>query len=132
MRVCSDRSKARGPRCRPTRLACSTCRTSRVRSRAGNCWPTVDSRIRTRFSRASESVEDGNVGTERPMIWLRFALLGLGTGALYALCAQGLVLIYRSSGVVNFAQSGFVLLGGYSYYELREVHKLSAVVAVAG
>jgi ABC-type branched-subunit amino acid transport system ATPase component/ABC-type branched-subunit amino acid transport system permease subunit len=66
------------------------------------------------------------------MIWFRFALLGLGTGALYAICAQGLVLIYRASGVVNFAQSGFVLLGGYSYYELREVRDQSAVVSVAG
>ena len=34
---------------------------------------------------------------------LRFAVLGLGTGALYALAAQGLVVTYRSSGVVNFA-----------------------------
>jgi ABC-type branched-subunit amino acid transport system ATPase component/branched-subunit amino acid ABC-type transport system permease component len=66
------------------------------------------------------------------MIWFRFALLGLCTGALYAICAQGLVLIYRASGVVNFAQSGFVLLGGYSYYELREVRHYSAVVAVTG
>ena len=66
------------------------------------------------------------------MIWFRFALLGLGTGALYAICAQGLVLIYRASGVVNFAQSGFVLLGGYSYYELREVRDQSAVVSVSG
>jgi ABC-type branched-subunit amino acid transport system ATPase component/ABC-type branched-subunit amino acid transport system permease subunit len=66
------------------------------------------------------------------MIWFRFALLGLGTGALYALCAQGLVLIYRSSGVVNFAQSGFVLLGGYSYYELREIRGQSAGVSVTG
>jgi sulfate-transporting ATPase len=66
------------------------------------------------------------------MTWFRFALLGLGTGALYAICAQGLVLIYRASGVVNFAQSGFVLLGGYSYYEFREVRNWSAVVSVTG
>ena len=66
------------------------------------------------------------------MEWFRFALLGLGTGALYALCAQGLVLVYRASGVVNFAQSGFVLLGGYAFYELREVRGLSAPIAVTG
>jgi ABC-type branched-subunit amino acid transport system ATPase component/ABC-type branched-subunit amino acid transport system permease subunit len=66
------------------------------------------------------------------MIWFRFALLGLGTGALYAICALGLVLIYRASGVVNFAQTGFVLLGGYSYYELREIREYSAIVSVAG
>ena len=33
--------------------------------------------------------------------FLRFVLLGLGIGALYALTAQGLVLIYRGSGVVE-------------------------------
>src|SRR6266508_2009990 len=66
------------------------------------------------------------------MEWFRFALLGLGIGALYALCAQGLVVIYRASGVVNFAQSGFVLLGAYSFYELREVRELAAPIAVAG
>ena len=66
------------------------------------------------------------------MIWFRFALLGLGTGALYAICALGLVLIYRASGVVNFAQTGFVLLGGYAYYELREIREYSAVVSVTG
>src|SRR5687768_3687596 len=64
------------------------------------------------------------------MIWFRFALLGLGTGALFAICAQGLVLIYRASGVVNFAQSGFVLLGGYSFYEFREIRQWSAVASV--
>jgi len=42
-----------------------------------------------------------------------FALIGVGIGALYAICAQGVVLIYRGSGVVNFGQSGFVLVGGY-------------------
>ena len=37
---------------------------------------------------------------------VRFALLGLGTGALYALASQGLIVIYRGSGVLNFALGG--------------------------
>ena len=44
---------------------------------------------------------------------LRFALLGLGTGGIYALLGLGLVVIYRGSGVINFAQSGFALVGAY-------------------
>lgn len=48
---------------------------------------------------------------------LRYLLLGLGTGALYALIAQGLVLVYRGSGILNFAQGGFVMVGGYAYYQ---------------
>ena len=33
---------------------------------------------------------------------IRFALLGLGTGGIYALLGLGLVVIYRGSGVINF------------------------------
>ncbi|MGW1546878.1 ABC transporter permease subunit [Streptomyces sp. NPDC002346] len=48
---------------------------------------------------------------------LRYVLIGLGAGALYALIAQGLVLVYRGSGILNFAQGGFVMVGGYAYYQ---------------
>jgi ABC-type branched-subunit amino acid transport system ATPase component/branched-subunit amino acid ABC-type transport system permease component len=41
---------------------------------------------------------------------LRFALLGLGSGAIYALAAQGIVVIYRGSGVLNFSQGAIGLL----------------------
>ena len=34
---------------------------------------------------------------------IRFALLGLGVGALYALASQGLIVIYRGTGVLNFS-----------------------------
>ena len=47
-----------------------------------------------------------------------FVFLGLSIGALYAIAAQGLVLIYRASGVLNLAQAGFATLGAYAYYEL--------------
>ena len=67
---------------------------------------------------------------------LRFALLGLGTGGIYALLGLGLVVIYRGSGVINFAQSGFALVGAYFIYRLHmeDGHGLclSVVVAVAG
>ena len=34
---------------------------------------------------------------------VRFTLLGLGIGALYGVVAQGIVLVYRGSGILNFA-----------------------------
>ena len=49
---------------------------------------------------------------------LRYAVLGLGIGALYALIAAGLVTVYRGSGIVNFAQGAFVMFAGYLDYEL--------------
>ena len=40
-------------------------------------------------------------------------IAGLSTGGIYALVALGLVLIYKASGVVNFAQGDLLLVGAY-------------------
>jgi len=53
-----------------------------------------------------------------------FVFLGLSIGALYAIAAQGLVLIYRASGVLNLGQAGFATLGAYAYYELSRDGRL--------
>ncbi len=59
-----------------------------------------------------------------------FALLGLGTGAIYALVAQGIVLVFRGSGVLNFAQGAFVMVGAYAYYELTAQRGLPPILAI--
>ena len=46
-------------------------------------------------------------------------LLGLGTAAIYALLAQGMVLIYRGSGVVNFAHAAVAGVGAYIFWALH-------------
>jgi ABC-type branched-subunit amino acid transport system ATPase component/branched-subunit amino acid ABC-type transport system permease component len=61
---------------------------------------------------------------------IRFAILGLGAGALYAIAAVGLVLVYRGSGVVNFAQGAMGMVGAYVFFETRQVHHVPAVWAV--
>lgn len=38
---------------------------------------------------------------------------GLAVGSKYALVALGFVIIFRATGVINFAQGSFVVLGGY-------------------
>ncbi|MER7926122.1 MULTISPECIES: branched-chain amino acid ABC transporter permease/ATP-binding protein [unclassified Streptomyces] len=55
---------------------------------------------------------------------LRFALLGLGLGALYALTAHGIVLVYRGSGVLNFAHGAIGMAGAYVQWELADRHGL--------
>jgi ABC-type branched-subunit amino acid transport system ATPase component/branched-subunit amino acid ABC-type transport system permease component len=45
-------------------------------------------------------------------------LLGLGAGSLIALSALGLVLMYRSSGVVNFATGGIGMVCSYVLWDL--------------
>ncbi len=45
--------------------------------------------------------------------FLQFLIVGLGAGATYALFAQGAVLIYRGSGLVNFAQGAIGTVAAY-------------------
>lgn len=51
---------------------------------------------------------------------LQFALIGLGTGAIYALAAQGVVLVYRGSGVLNFASGAIGMMGAELFYGLKD------------
>lgn len=44
--------------------------------------------------------------------FLQFLFSGLTIGATYALAALGFALIYNASGVINFAQGEFIMLGG--------------------
>ena len=50
---------------------------------------------------------------------LLFILLGLGSGALIAGIALGVVLSYRGSGVINLSVGGVAMLGGYAYWSLN-------------
>lgn len=40
---------------------------------------------------------------------------GLATGAVYSLVAVGIVVIFRATGVVNFAQGSMLMTGGFAY-----------------
>lgn len=64
---------------------------------------------------------------------LRFALLGLGLGALYSLASQGLMVIYRGSGVLNFAHGAIGMFGAYIHWEMKYEHGWPAPLAwIAG
>lgn len=58
-----------------------------------------------------------------------FAILGLGAGAAYALLAQGLVLIHRGSGVVNFAHGSMAMVGAFLFFELHQMHGVPVLAA---
>ena len=63
------------------------------------------------------------------MYALQLATAGLAIGSVYALIAIGVVLIYKCSGVVNFAQGAFVMLGAYFTYAITRLG-LTPVIAV--
>jgi len=50
--------------------------------------------------------------------FLSLVLNGVSLGTMYALIALGFVIIFKSSGVVNFAQGSFLLLGAYAIVRL--------------
>jgi branched-chain amino acid transport system permease protein len=50
---------------------------------------------------------------------LLFILLGLGSGALIAALALGVVVTYRGSGIINLATGAMAMLAGYAFWSLR-------------
>ena len=60
-----------------------------------------------------------------------FAVLGAGTGSLYALASVGMVLTYRGSGVVNFAAGAMGMTGTFAFWELADVFHWPTLLAMA-
>ncbi|WP_035853837.1 branched-chain amino acid ABC transporter permease [Cryptosporangium arvum] len=65
--------------------------------------------------------------------FLSLLLNGVSLGAMYALIALGFVIIFKASGVVNFAHGSFLLLGAYTIVRLSDPlgFWLGTVVGVA-
>lgn len=57
-----------------------------------------------------------------------FLILGLGAGATYAILGQGLVLKYRSAGVVDFAHGAVAMFIAYVFINLRSFGELELPV----
>ncbi|MGQ0629558.1 MAG: ABC transporter permease subunit [Sporichthyaceae bacterium] len=62
--------------------------------------------------------------------YIRFGLLGMATGSLYALTALGIVLVSRASGVLNFAAGATGAFGAFLAYDLRDTHGVDRELAM--
>ena len=62
---------------------------------------------------------------------VRFALLGFATGSLTALVALSIVIVYRASGVLNFAAAALGAVGAFVCYGLRDDRGVATPLAVA-
>jgi len=60
---------------------------------------------------------------------LQFALSGIGAGCIYGLVAIGFAVIFNASGIVNFAQGAFVMLGGVLTFVFYNTAKLPLPLA---
>ena len=61
--------------------------------------------------------------------FFQLVVVGISTGSVFAIVGMSLVLVYRATGIVNFAQGVFAVLGGLLTYELGK-HMSLAVAAV--
>jgi ABC-type branched-subunit amino acid transport system permease subunit len=62
--------------------------------------------------------------------YILFLILGLGSGATYAILGQGLVLKYRSAGVVDFAHGAVAMFIAYVFVNLRSFGELELPVVL--
>ncbi|WP_116999408.1 branched-chain amino acid ABC transporter permease/ATP-binding protein [Desertimonas flava] len=62
---------------------------------------------------------------------IRFALLGLGVGSLYAFAAQGTIVVFRGTGVLNFSLGATAIAGVFLQYELHHEHGLPFLLSSA-
>ena len=65
--------------------------------------------------------------------WAFYALLGVGTGAMYAAFSVSVIVTYRGSGVINFAVGALAMIPAMVFAELRTSGDLALpVVLVPG
>jgi ABC-type branched-subunit amino acid transport system permease subunit len=52
--------------------------------------------------------------------YLPYLIFGIVTGSIYGICAMGLVLTYKTSGVFNFGHGAVCALSAYAFFDLRQ------------
>jgi branched-chain amino acid transport system permease protein len=57
-------------------------------------------------------------------------IAGIALGCKYALIALGFVVVFRATGVINFANGSFVLVGGYLTYNASQTWGLNFYVSI--
>jgi branched-chain amino acid transport system permease protein len=62
---------------------------------------------------------------------LQYVFSGITVGSIYAVVAIGYNIIYNATGIINFSQGEFVMLGGMISYSLSQVMPLFPAVALA-
>jgi branched-subunit amino acid ABC-type transport system permease component len=59
---------------------------------------------------------------------IQLIIVGLGSGAAYALLAVGLVVIFRGSGVLNFGHGGIASIAAYTFLKMVGEHHVNKLV----
>jgi len=62
---------------------------------------------------------------------LQYVLSGITNGSIYAIVAIGFNIIYNTTGIINFAQGEFVMLGGMTAISLSAFMPLPLAILAA-
>ncbi|MFP4441507.1 MAG: branched-chain amino acid ABC transporter permease [Spirochaetia bacterium] len=62
---------------------------------------------------------------------IQYLFSGLTAGSIYAIVAIGFNIIYSATGIINFAQGEFVMLGGMTAFSLSRIMPLLPAVLIA-
>jgi branched-chain amino acid transport system permease protein len=63
--------------------------------------------------------------------FFQLVVVGISTGSVFAIVGMSLVLVYRATGIVNFAQGVFAVLGGLLTYSLGQHMSLVLAAVLA-
>ncbi|WP_028583915.1 branched-chain amino acid ABC transporter permease [Desulfogranum mediterraneum] len=66
-----------------------------------------------------------------PDLFFQYLFAGVTYGAIYAIVAIGFNIIYNTTGIINFAQGEFVMLGGMIAISLHQVMPLPLAITLA-
>lgn len=64
-------------------------------------------------------------------LFVQYLFAGITYGSIYAIVAIGFNIIYNTTGIINFAQGEFVMLGGMISISLMELMPVPAAIAAA-
>ncbi|MBP7050370.1 MAG: branched-chain amino acid ABC transporter permease [Phycisphaerae bacterium] len=64
-------------------------------------------------------------------LFVQYALSGITAGSIYAIVAIGFNIIYCTTGIINFAQGEFLIVGAMTAISLAQVLPLPAAILVA-
>jgi len=63
--------------------------------------------------------------------FLQYVLSGVTNGSIYAMAAIGFNIVYNTTGIINFAQGEFAMLGGMTAISLSAFLPLPLAIALS-
>ena len=81
--------------------------------------------------RSTGEGRDAGTGHDAVSVFLSYTVIGITTGAIYAITASGLVITYTTTGIFNFAQGAVGMIAAFSFWQLWQGWGWNPVLSLA-